>query len=45
MEKVSPWFGKPSDRGRLKNKTEQMSKGKATLRIDMSHMLAVTDDV
>jgi len=23
MEKVRPWCGQPSDRGRLKNKTEQ----------------------
>ena len=23
MEKVRPWYGQPSDRGRLKNRTEQ----------------------
>jgi len=25
MEKVRPWCGQPSDRGRLKNRTEQAS--------------------
>jgi len=24
MEKVRPWFGQPSDRGRLKNRTERL---------------------
>ena len=27
MEKVRPWCGQPSDRGRLKNRTEQNSVG------------------
>ena len=26
MEKVRPWCGQPSDRGRLKNRTEQVFK-------------------
>jgi len=26
MEKVRPWCGQPSDRGRLKNRTEPMGK-------------------
>ena len=25
MEKVRPWCGQPSDRGRLRNRTEQVS--------------------
>ena len=27
MEKVRPWCGQPSDRGRLKNRTEQNHRG------------------
>jgi len=27
MEKVRPWCGQPSDRGRLKNRTEQLYVG------------------
>ena len=27
MEKVRPWCGQPSDRGRLKNRTEQYRTG------------------
>jgi len=30
MEKVRPWYGQPSDRGRLKNRTEQCSSGEET---------------
>ena len=34
MEKVRPWYGQPSDRGRLKNKTEQNKTRYAGEQID-----------
>ena len=33
MEKVRPWCGQPSDRGRLRNRTEQISLLEAAIRV------------
>jgi len=33
MEKVRPWRGQPSDRGRLKNRTEQCEIAESTTHI------------
>jgi len=45
MEKVRPWCGQPSDRGRLKNRTEHSSvlrKSASTLTVDEMSCLIVT---
>jgi len=33
MEKVRPWCGQPSDRGRLKNRTERLVNCHAVLNV------------
>jgi len=40
MEKVRPWCGQPSDRGRLKNRTELLQSGPRPYRciIELSQM-------
>ena len=43
MEKVRPWCGQPSDRGRLKNRTEsytKYSKNKSKCKTQLMHMPA-----
>jgi len=40
MEKIRPWYGQPSDRGRLKNRTESVSIARRQTLLIVASFLA-----